>query len=1017
MQCESCGATVQAAASRCLSCGAVAVSRMHPRDGGVGVLTPIPGDMDTPTGDLTHLSPDPDDSNATTGVGPGDAAIAASTRPARRSAHGPLEVGQAFGSRYHILRALGVGGMGAVYQAWDDELGVAVAIKVIRPDTMSDPEMAAQVERRFKRELLLARQVTHKNVVRIHDLGEIDGIKYITMSYVDGADLASMLKREGRLPVPTVLRIGRDVVAGLLAAHKAGVVHRDLKPANIAIDKNGDALIMDFGIARSAGAAGGAAAPVGTATVSEAAADATRLGSIVGTVEYMAPEQAQGKAVDHRADIYALGLMLYDMLVGRERRMRGTDTAIGELRARMERRPVPAKAIVPEIPEALDALISRCVEPDPDKRFATTEELAGALNRLDDDGIPIPLPRRFTTRVVAGAAVLVIALIGGTWWLTRTPPPEKPHDPVSVVIADFQNGTKDPAFDETLAQTARRALEGASFISAYDRTNIRSIGVRPPAVLDNGAARDIALKQGFGVVLSGSIVPKGTGYELSATASQTVTGTRITAASGYAASKDQVLGAAATLMAKVRKALGDPTSSRDQLFAMRSITAGSAETIKYYVAATEAQAQARMEDARANYLKAVQLDPTFGLGYQGLAVVSFNLGRPQEADQYIKKALQNLDSMTPRERFATRGYYDKLIGDNAQCVKEYSDLIAQYPADAIAHNGAAACYYNLRNIPSAVKELTQAVRMLPKHAGLKTNLALLTALSGQYDAAEQQAKALPQSAFTLLVIAYSDLGRGLLPQAAETYQRIAATGAPGASTAAAGLGDLAIYQGRFSEAIAILEKGAADDAAAKNANKAAIKLTSAAYAQLLRGQKAEAAATAERALSGTPSMAVRFLSARLLADAGALDQARAQAASLSAELPTQPRAYGKIIEGLIALDGGKPSDAVRILNDANGMLDTWFGRFDLGRAYLAAGALPQADAEFDRCITRRGEALTLMDEGPTYGYFPAVYYYQGLVREGLHTTNFAEAYRTYLDIRGASTEDPLVPEVRKRAGR
>src|SRR5688572_16135692 len=147
-----------------------------------------------------------------------------------RSATGPLVPGQVFGSRYHIIRALGVGGMGAVYQAWDAELGVPLAIKVIRPDVMDDPGVAEEVERRFKRELLLAREVTHPNVVRIHDLGEIDGIKYITMTYVEGSDLSSLLKREGTLLVPTVLRIARAVVAGLVAAHKAGVVHRDLKP-------------------------------------------------------------------------------------------------------------------------------------------------------------------------------------------------------------------------------------------------------------------------------------------------------------------------------------------------------------------------------------------------------------------------------------------------------------------------------------------------------------------------------------------------------------------------------------------------------------------------------------------------------------------------------------------------------------------------------------------------------------------------------------------------------------------
>ena len=163
---------------------------------------------------------------------------------------GPLEVGAAFGDRYHIIRVLGVGGMGAVYQAWDAELSVAVALKVIRPEIASDPKLARDIELRFKRELLLARQVTHKNVVRIHDLGEIDGIKYITMPYLEGSDLSTVLKETGKMPVPAALGIVRDVAAGLVAAHEAGIVHRDLKPANIMVLKD-RAVIMDFGIARS----------------------------------------------------------------------------------------------------------------------------------------------------------------------------------------------------------------------------------------------------------------------------------------------------------------------------------------------------------------------------------------------------------------------------------------------------------------------------------------------------------------------------------------------------------------------------------------------------------------------------------------------------------------------------------------------------------------------------------------------------------------------------------------------
>src|SRR5262245_3172074 len=162
-----------------------------------------------------------------------------------------LTAGGAVGTRYHIIKLLGMGAMGAVYQAWDQELGVAVALKVIRPEATADPAAAADMERRFKRELLLARQVTHTNVVRIHDLGELKGIKYISMPYVEGEDLSTRLKRETKLAVKDALGVARQMGAGLEAAHQAGVVHRDLKPANIMIGADGHVLIMDFGIARS----------------------------------------------------------------------------------------------------------------------------------------------------------------------------------------------------------------------------------------------------------------------------------------------------------------------------------------------------------------------------------------------------------------------------------------------------------------------------------------------------------------------------------------------------------------------------------------------------------------------------------------------------------------------------------------------------------------------------------------------------------------------------------------------
>src|SRR5262245_33947136 len=331
MICPHCGGPVLASQRFCGNCGGaiptvsgdvtVATLTPPPVDAATNATLP-PVDVDPSTSatiapsapPASKAPPVPDDPAiaATIAPAPPQDALTFDGRPAagtRASApptqtSGPttkLEPGMRFGRRYNLIRSLGEGGMGAVFQAWDEELAVVVAIKVIRPESLKDPAAARDLERRFKRELLLARNVTHKNVVRIHDLGEIDGVKYITMPYVHGGDLAKLIAREGHLPVPRALNIARQIVAGLVAAHEAGIVHRDLKPANILLDEEDRALITDFGIARSMTGAGGA----------------TMTGMIVGTLEYMAPEQGRGAAVDHRADIYAFGLILMDMLVGR----------------------------------------------------------------------------------------------------------------------------------------------------------------------------------------------------------------------------------------------------------------------------------------------------------------------------------------------------------------------------------------------------------------------------------------------------------------------------------------------------------------------------------------------------------------------------------------------------------------------------------------------------------------------------------------------------------------------------
>ena len=353
--------------------------------------------------------------------------------------------------------------------------------------------------------------------------------------------------------------------------------------------------------------------------------------------------------------------------------------------------------------------------------------------------------------------------------------------------------------------------------------------------------------------------------------------------------------------------------------------------------------------------------------------MSQNLDRPEDADKYINEALKHLDGLTDREKFATRGYYYLMIGDNQQCVKEYGEKLAKYPADIVSHNQRAICLKNLRRMRDAADEMHQAVEMLPNHVVLRTNFALFLAFAGDFAGAEREVTSIPQPLRTALAaLAYGQIGRGLLQEATATYNRLATMDARSKSLSASGLGDRAdlsrSLRRRDPHARSV---GAEADLATKSLHRAALKWATIAYAHLMAGRPAAAIAAANTALMTNTTMPVRFLAARTFVEAGAVDRARPLAAALLSGAQAEPQAYGKIIEGLIALKEGRANDAITTLTEANGLLDTWFGHFELGRAYLAAEMFVQADSEFDRCIARRGEATAVVDdEEPSYGQFP-----------------------------------------------
>jgi tetratricopeptide (TPR) repeat protein len=378
--------------------------------------------------------------------------------------------------------------------------------------------------------------------------------------------------------------------------------------------------------------------------------------------------------------------------------------------------------------------------------------------------------------------------------------------------------------------------------------------------------------------------------------------------------------------------------------------------------------------------------------------------------------------MDEGDRLTTRGMFFRLTGDYGQCEKEYHAMIVRYPMSVVGYNQRALCLAALHRPGEAVADIRRAVDILPKRPIFRINLSLYASYAGEFKMAEREARIVLEQGgnrgLGLFVLGLAQRGQDLVSEAASTYRELAEVDARGASNAEAGLADVAIYEGRFEDASRILAEAAAADLSARNADRAAAKFAALGYVESLRGRTQAAGAAIEKSLANSDDPGLRLASARMLTSLGVVDRARRLMSGFAAEAQAESQAHAKIVEANLALRDKKPREAVRLLKEANSLSDTWIGHFDLGRAYLEDSQFAQADSEFDECVKRRGEALSLFAEDqPTFGYFPSVYYYQGRAREGLRTEGFADSYRKYIDIRGKSDQDPLVPDSRRRSGR
>jgi tetratricopeptide (TPR) repeat protein/predicted Ser/Thr protein kinase len=917
-----------------------------------------------------------------------------------------LSPGTSIGSRYEIVRLLGQGGMGAVYKAHDKELDRQVAIKVIRADMAANPEIL----RRFKQELILARQITHKNVIRIFDLGQAEGMKFITMEYIEGENLQSVLRQKKKLQPAEAASIIAQVCRALEAAHNEGVVHRDLKPQNIMLDKSGRAYVMDFGIARSMLGDG-----------------MTQTGALIGTPDYMSPEQAKGQKLDARSDLFSTGIILYEMLSGQV--PFDADTTMGKLWKRTNEPARPLDELDKTIPQPLSDIVRKCLEIDPQKRFASAGDL---LQRIEVWQGPAAGTRLVSLPVavlpgsrkwLAAAALGVVVMAGILFFRSRViPRPTAPHAPVTLLIADFDNKTGDSVFDGTLEPMLGIALEGAPFISSFNRGQAKKDAARlqPGAVhMDASLAQLVAVREGVNVVVSGSITQEQSGYKVYVVTLDPATGKSILTEQRTASNKQDVLATAGKLAENIRKGLGDTTPESAQQSAAETFSAGSLEAAHAYAVGQDLQQAAKWDDALKAYGQAAELDPNLGRAYAGMAAIDANLGKRQDAEKYYGLAMSHIDRMTDREKYRTRSGYYLFMRNQPKAMEELTVLVRQFPADTAGHANLALAYFYSRDMNKALEEQKRALEITPHSVLQRVNYSMYALYAGDFDTAAKEAQSIleenPKFDQALRTSALAELGLGHTAEAQANYLKLQAVSSYGASIAATGFTDLALYEGRMADAAGILEKAIAADLATKDRESAADRTATLALIQLTQGKTKEAVSSADRASSSSKDPGVIFRAAQVYIGANQEVKALQLVAPLSQRLETEPQIYAKLIAGEAQLKKGNARDALSSFQEGQKLADTWLGHFDLGRAYLEAGAFTEASSEFDVCLKRRGEATSVfLDDVPSYHVLPAVYYYQGRAREGLNSPGAAESYKTFLSIKEKGAGDPLVADAQRR---
>jgi len=978
-------------------------------------------------------------------------------------AGGESRVGQMI-SHYRILGLLGRGGVGEVYLAQDIRLERKVALKLLPEEFTADKGRV----RRFAQEARAASALNHPNIITIHDIGQVGETHFIATEFVEGQTLRQQIT-SARLELGAALEIAAQVASALQAAHAAGITHRDIKPENIMVRPDGLVKVLDFGLAKLTERR----AATFDADAPTLASSQTAPGTVMGTINYMSPEQARGLAVDGRTDIFSLGIVLYELIAGCSP-FEGA-TASDVLAAILTTEPPLLAHYLTEVPQELERIVSKALRKDCEERYQVVKdmlidlkdlkqdrELAARLERsnrtgerrkgesesgdseknpersafafrLDPSATQSVAPTISSAKLLLGEikrhkrgtliilAALVVAATALFFYFHRQP---VLTDKDTILLADFVNTTGDAVFDGTLKQALAVYLGQSPFLNIFSdarvRETLRYMGRPPDERVTREIAHEICQRRGLKALLAGSVSNLGRHYVMTLEAIEAQTGDVISRQQVEAENKEQVLRVLGQAATKLREEIGESLSSIQKYDApLQQATTSSLEALKAWSLAREQNDKGNYQEAVKYAKRAVELDPNFASAYTSLAVNYNNLGQSELAAQFAQKAFELRERTSELEKFAISHQYYLIATGEVEKAIEVLELAKQtYPRSYTAHNNLGSRYRSIGQNEKAIAEYREAIRLNPNTAnpylGLGTSLRQLNRIAEAKEIDEQVVQQKLDNIFFHADLYAIALING--DEAGMQRQLDWASARPGEYAHLIWQAETAAFAGQWRQAREFSSRAFLLAQGRNLKENAATIATAQALTDALLGKCQPAQEDAAKGLAASHAGSSLWNGAAALALCGELGQAQSLGEEYAGRFPKDTLVQAiwlPAIRAAIETRRHNPAQAIQGLQAASryGSGGNSWPEYFRGQAYLAQRSGREAAAEFQKMLDHRG--LT-----PTGALWPLAHL--GLARAAALTGETATSRKAYQDLlalwKDADPDLPVLVEAKKEYG-